>query len=410
MARQIWAKLGLFGSLYLSQGIPNGFFRQAAPVIFRERGMSLTDIGLAALLYLPWAFKFLWAPLVDRIYVARFGRRRSWIVPLQLLTAALILLLAAWNPQSSLGFLIAVIALINLASATQDAATDGYAVDLLEKGERGWGNGIQIASFWLGFVLGGGVILVLHARLGWTTVFLFMAVAVLLAVVPVLIRPEAKPRHLEAGDVTPAFGMRAFLRRPYVKRMLLIIVIYRLADGFIRAMLNPMLVDMGFSMRTIGWLVGVIGPFAALTGAVIGGLLANPLGRRNALLFFGGLQVLSAAAYFGVALYQVTTLAVLVPVIILDHMVISMVTVAVYSLMMDWSSRHQGGTEYTLQDCMGIFAMIVAAILSGLIAGNFGYAANFAVAMAVVVGSVGVVSRLFREPLTAGPQLSPSEA
>ena len=407
MTRDTLAKLGLFGSLYLSQGIPNGFFRQAAPVIFREKGMSLEEIGLTALLYLPWAFKFLWAPLVDRIYAKRFGRRRSWIVPLQLLTAAFILLLAAWTPDSSLIFLIVVIALINLASATQDAATDGYAVDLLEKSERGWGNGIQIGSFWMGFVLGGGVILVLHARLGWTPVFLFMAGAVALAVAPVLLRSEAKPGHLEQGGAKLAFGLGAFLRRPHVKRMLLIIVVYRLADGFIRAMLNPMLVDLGLDMETIGWLVGVIGPLAALLGAVIGGLLANPLGRRNALLAFGGLQLLSAGAYYGVALNNISSMTVLVPVIILDHMIISMATVAVYSLMMDWSSKHQGGTEYTLQDCAGIFAMIFASVFSGIIAGSFGYAANFAVAMVVIIGSVSVVAWLFREPLTAGPQLSP---
>lgn len=401
MGRGLGWKLGILGSLYLSQGIPNGFFRQAAPVIFRERGMSLEEIGLTALLYLPWAFKFLWAPLVDRFYSRKLGRRRSWIVPLQLLTAALVLLLATWDPTSSLWILVLIIGLINLASATQDAATDGYAVELLSRSERGWGNGFQIGAFWLGFVLGGGVVLVLFQRLGWTPVFLFMAGAVLLAVIPVARRSEIPPA--EAGAAM--FGLRAFWRRAHVKRMVLILVVFRMADGFLRAMLNPMLVDFGLSMPTIGLLVGVIGPVAALIGALIGGWLANPLGRRRSLLLFGSLQVLSAGAYWAVATWQIVDLVILIPVIVLDHMIISMCTVAAFSLMMDWSSHHQGGTEYTLQDCMGVLAMIVASVFSGMIAGSFGYAANFATAIVVIVCSLVVVARLFHHQLSDGPPM-----
>ena len=81
-------KLALLGALYLSQGLPYGFFTQALPALLRQLGRSLPEIGAASLLALPWALKFLWAPLVDRYWSARLGRRRSWILPLQALTAA----------------------------------------------------------------------------------------------------------------------------------------------------------------------------------------------------------------------------------------------------------------------------------------------------------------------------------
>jgi PAT family beta-lactamase induction signal transducer AmpG len=87
------AKLGLLTSLYLSQGLPFGFFTLALPVLMRKSGVG-PDIGLANLLAVPWALKFLWAPLVDRWGSPSFGRRRSWIVPLQLFSVATALALA----------------------------------------------------------------------------------------------------------------------------------------------------------------------------------------------------------------------------------------------------------------------------------------------------------------------------
>jgi MFS family permease len=74
------SRLALLGCLYFSQGLPFGFFTQALPVLMRKLGVSLGAIGLSSLLALPWALKFLWAPAVDRFWIARFGRRKSWIV------------------------------------------------------------------------------------------------------------------------------------------------------------------------------------------------------------------------------------------------------------------------------------------------------------------------------------------
>ena len=88
------AVLGLLGSLYLAQGLPYGCFTQALPALMRARGISLEEIGLTSLLALPWALKFLWAPLVDRVGSRRFGRRRTWIVPLQVLSVATLVVLS----------------------------------------------------------------------------------------------------------------------------------------------------------------------------------------------------------------------------------------------------------------------------------------------------------------------------
>jgi PAT family beta-lactamase induction signal transducer AmpG len=137
------ARLGLLGSLYFAQGLPFGFFTQALPVLMRKSGHSLGQIGFSSLLALPWALKFLWAPAVDRYWDPRLGRRRSWILPLQLAGVAILTILALSGGAHSLRAIIVAILLLNLVAATQDIGTDGLAVDILAERERGIANGLH---------------------------------------------------------------------------------------------------------------------------------------------------------------------------------------------------------------------------------------------------------------------------
>src|SRR5262249_10870370 len=129
-------KLGLLCALYFSQGLPFGFFTQALPVLLRKQGLSLGEVGLSSLLAMPWALKFAWAPLVDRWFHPGVGRRRSWILPTQLLSASVLVACAARPPGPDLRPLLGAVFAVNLLAATQDIATDGLAVDLLDPEER----------------------------------------------------------------------------------------------------------------------------------------------------------------------------------------------------------------------------------------------------------------------------------
>jgi len=178
-------KVGLLGSLYFAQGLPFGFFTQALPVLMRRQGYSLRGIGLSSLLAAPWALKFLWAPLVDAHGSPVIGRRRSWIVPLQLLaTTALAATSAA--PPCRMPLLLAAVLVINLLCATQDIATDGLAVDILSPGEWGLANGLQVAGYRVGMIIGGGALLAALGLLGWRGTCLVMAAALALSTVPIL--------------------------------------------------------------------------------------------------------------------------------------------------------------------------------------------------------------------------------
>ncbi|HEY4223267.1 MAG TPA: MFS transporter, partial [Myxococcota bacterium] len=172
-------KIGLLASLYLSQGLPYGFFTTALPVVMRKQNVSLVLIGASSILAAPWALKFLWAPFVDRFAGSRLGARRGWILPLQALTVAMALAIGFSDKLTSGESAIIVMAvglfIMNALAATQDIATDGLAVDVLSSEERGAGNGVQVAAYRIGMIIGGGGLVKVFAATGWHTTFLAMA-------------------------------------------------------------------------------------------------------------------------------------------------------------------------------------------------------------------------------------------
>ncbi|MDP9142878.1 MAG: MFS transporter, partial [Pseudomonadota bacterium] len=178
----------LLAALYLAQGIPYGFFTQALPVLLREQGLSLKMISATSLLYLPWALKFLWAPLVDR-----YGTRRQWLLPLQMSAVIGAALLSLIDAASALWLLVLALFAFNLISATQDIATDGLAVNLLTARERGLGNGIQTGGYRVGMMLGGGLLLWMFAQFGSQAMFIAMTAMLAMTVLPVLFLSEERP-------------------------------------------------------------------------------------------------------------------------------------------------------------------------------------------------------------------------
>ena len=389
------SKLFLIGGLYISQGIPNGFFRHTVPVVFRENQISLEQIALFyPALYTPWILKFIWSIVIEKFHSENQGKYRSWIVPLQILTAGVMVALSNWQLGTSISLFVLGVALINILSSMQDVATDGQAVQILNWQDRGLGNAVQVGMFWIGYVIGGGLILMLMNYLGWSVLLVAMAIITLLATIPALL---FKRMHQIEKSKMPSGGILSFLKQPAVFRILLLVASFRMIEGFVRSILPTMLKDWGMSLGDIGLILGVIAPIAALLGAVTAGLLFNRLGRLRSLISFGALQSLSAGGYLFLANQdQVISISPVIPVIILDHFVSGMTAVALFSLMMDWSRRNQGGTDYTCMDCMGVFAMMAGTAMSYLLAAFGGYATTFATAIPLIFISLFAVQRLYR--------------
>ena len=393
-------KLLLLASLYFSQGLPGGFFHDALPILLRQRGVPLEYIGALAWLALPWALKFLWAPLLDRRGGASFARRRRWIVPLQLGSAAVLLALAALPFEANLPAVLVGVLVLNLFAATQDVATDGLAVSLLEPQERGLGNGIQAAGYRFGMVVAGGILLITFEDLGWSLTMVALALLMFVGVAPIaLSKPRRAPEpSLEEAPESeaPARLLWQAVRRYHMPSWLAVLALYKLGDQFTTGMIRPLLVDLGYDMREIGWLLGMAGSVAAIVGAVAGGLLINRIGRLRALITFGVFQVVGAAGYLLAATGWWPGLGILYVVSSVEHLASGMATAALFTLMMDRCRPSTGGTDYTVQACILVVGAGLGRFASGFSAGTLGHVAHLALGAAFTIAVLLAIARLYR--------------
>jgi PAT family beta-lactamase induction signal transducer AmpG len=392
--RSTTGKLFILGALYLSQGLPYGFFVQALPVLLRNQGLSLGAIGMSSLLAIPWGLKFLWSPAVDRLWSAKFGRRKSWIVPAQLLSVLTLLALAFTSLSQSLSLVLVFVFLSNAMTATQDIATDGLALDLMRPDERGLANGIKVSAYRGGMIIGGGALLAVYDRIAWQGSYLVMAALIVLASVPLLLFREAAPGAAITTSQPKPF---AFFSRPQAARILFVLITYKLGDAFSTGMLKPFFVDLGLSLAQIGYLVGTVGFLAGLLGAFAGGALVNRLGRRRSLVIFGLLQAAAVAGYAYMAYLHPSEFALAV-VIACEHFASGMATAALFTCMMDWSSKESAATDYSIQASAVVVATLLASSLSGLSANAFGYPRHFAIATVFACVSVAIVLWTFPAP------------
>lgn len=377
------ARLGLLASLYFSQGLPFGFFTQALPVVMRVEGRSLEQIGLTGLLAVAWGLKFLLAPFVDRGGSARFGKRRSFIVPLQLASTLLFAALAFAAPASGIAPLVVGALVANFCAATQDIATDALAVDLLPEGERGLGNGLQVAGYRVGMIVGGGAMLWVFARVGFRAGFVAMAATLLVATLPVLAFREGSPATKVAAPERGAYlaALRSLVSRPGAASWIVLLVVYKAGESLAAAMVRPWLVDAGLDLAGVGLVLGTFGFAAGVAGALAGGVLAGRVGRHRALVAFGAAQSLGLVGYALAATRG--SQGALAFAVAFEHLTSGMATAALFTAMMDACEPDRAATDYTVQSSIVVVATGVASLASGRLAHLAGYPRHFALAALV---------------------------
>jgi MFS family permease len=389
-------KISLLVALYLAQGLPYGFFTLALPVFLREAGYSLVAISALSWLSLPWALKFLWAPYLDRL-----GTRRGLLLTLQAASIAAAIVLTRLDLDSSYAALLVAAFAFNLIAASQDVVTDGLAVRILDTRERGLGNGVQVGAYRLGMMFGGGFLLIVYDYTkNWTVMFACMAVLLALAMLTVVTMREparavtAAPPSLATLAIT--WAQRLF--SPGMLGFIGLIFCYRYGDQIVTTLLSPFLSDQELDKKTIGLMKGVVGNMTSLIGAALGGWFAFTVSRRRAVLWSGVAQAASFTLYIAAAL-GFGGVGLLWTATIVEGVIGTMATVALFTLMMDASDHEHAGTDYTLFASAIVLVSIVGNYSGAAIGDAFGYAATFTVGAALALaGCFAVVWILDRKP------------
>lgn len=380
-------RLGILWTLYFVQGLPFGFQATALPVYLRARGVSLEGVGLVTLLALPWMLKVFWSPLVDRFGSARFGRRRSWIVPLQGGLAVACALAALVPPERGLVPLLLLVLTMNVLAATMDIAVDGLAVDLLDVPELGHGNTAQVVGYKMGMLTGGGLLVWASGRIGWAGLFLAMAALVAAATGVVLgyrERYQAAPGRPDSPLVHPRLGeVLRLLRRSATTAsgcwLLLFVGTYKLGETMADTMFKPFLHDAGFAVERIGLYIGTWGMLCSIAGSFAGGVLATRLPLLRAVGIAAAARALPVAGEWWLTQVEPTASRVLT-VTCAEHFFGGALTTALFAYMMSRVDRRIGATHYTLLASVEVWGKLPASAASGFVAAATSYAAVFALA------------------------------
>lgn len=370
----------LLGALYFTQGLPFGFFVQAIPVLLRQAGHSLEKVSLASLLALPWALKALWAPLVDKHGSRRIGRRKSWILPMQVALAATLVGLSQAPPTSGVRWLLVAFFVVSIFSATQDVATDALAIDLLRPHERGLANGLQVGAYRFGMIVGGGAMLLVIHRLGWQWSFLLMAGAIGLATLPALLLREPPPSEPRSRPSGAAAGLlRSFFTRPDAWRIVALVFFYKVGDALSAGMVRPFFTDRGLDLAAIGLALGIIGSVSGMVGALVGGASLGALGLRRTVIVASALQAAAIFGYFVVAYVHAPLVWIYVASGV-EHLVGGAATASLFAAMMQWCRDDARATDYTIQASLFVWASGLGELASGFLAARVGYAGHFSTA------------------------------
>jgi PAT family beta-lactamase induction signal transducer AmpG len=285
-----------------ASGLPLYFLINLLPAWLRSEGVNLKAIGLFALIQLPYTWKFVWAPLMDRFAVPKLGRRRGWMLISQI---ALLLALGgfgAFSPKQDIWNIAALAALVALFSASQDIVLDAYRREILRDTELGLGNSIHVNAYRLASLIPGSLSLILADHLPWASVFWVTALFMLVGIGMTLAVNEPKlaaaaPKTLREAVVEPFHefitrsGWRAALT------VLAFIFLYKLGDSMATALATPFYLDMGFTKTEIGLVAKHAGLWPAVFGGLLGGLWMVKLGINRALWAFGVVQVVSILGF-----------------------------------------------------------------------------------------------------------------
>ena len=365
--------------LGFSSGLPLALTGATLAAWLTDARIDLTVIGFFALVGTPYSVKFLWAPLIDRLRLPLmsrvFGRRRGWLLSVQVLLAAAVVALALCNPADS-PWLVASLALaVSFLSASQDIVVDAFRIESLEDRQQGAGAAVYIGGYRIAMLASGAGALVLAQYYGWPLSYLAMAALLAIGMVTVLVsrepdanaerQAEDERRALEFARLAGGDGqspLRAagrwlygavvapfleFLTRPAAAAILLFVLLYKFGDALAGTMTTPFILKIGFTKEQLAEIAKVYGFGATMLGVFLGGYLIRAIGILKGLWICGILQALSNLMFAVQAWYGDNSL-VLIMTISAENLAGGMGTAAFVAYLSALCNVAYTATQYAL--------------------------------------------------------------
>ncbi len=408
-------KLLVVMCLGFSSGLPILLVGGTLGAWLQDNGLSRSTIGLFALVALPYSFNFLWAPFIDQLKLPyltkRFGRRRGWMLLIQTLLLGAIAAFAYTDPLDDLMLVAAMAVLVAFLSASQDVVIDAFRAEYLDKTQYGQGAAMAVFGYRIGMMAAGAGALALADAYVWHIAYLVMAAAMVVGLFTTLLASEPQDGSLPQSDAPVALGAwlyRAVVMpfKDFMQRhkgwwlILLLILFYRLPDGFIGFITTPFFLDIGFEKSEVAAIAKLYGFGATLLGMFIGGGLIARLGVRKCLMAFLLFQIIANLTYTGLSIIGPNSYYLMFAISI-DNLSGGMVTAVAIAYMMSLCNLAYTATQYALLSSLASLASKTIAGSAGFIADAHGWTVMFAMSAGLGILPVITLMVLYRKKLIA---------
>ncbi len=373
--REVLASPKMLAILILAaaSGFPNQITESVLQAWLKDSGASNTTIGVMSYVALPYLLKFLWAPFVDRYSLPLLGRRRGWMLAMQLALAAAIAATALQHPGVSLAPITVCALAIVFFSATQDIAIDAYRADVSLPSERGLAAAAANLGYRSASWIAVAVALVIADHFGWRLAFLILAAAMALFAVATVRAPAShntyQPRSLRESVVAP---LRELLGTPSALTLLAVVLLFKVGDAFANKLFTPFMMDVGFSKTEIAVIVKALFTASSLVGSVLGGILMVRLGLLRSMLAFGVLQAVSNLLYCALALAGKNWL-IMVAAVTIEHLAAAMGGIALVALIMALCDVRYSAFQYALLSVLALLPRYSLGYPAGWVADHGGW-------------------------------------
>lgn len=399
VAAYVNRRVAVLAALGFASGLPIALTGDVLQQWLKSADIDRTTIGWLTLLALPYRFKFVWAPAMDRLVPPFLGRRRGWLLITQIALIAAIAWMAFCDPATDLR-LVAVAALaVAFCSASQDIVADAYRADVLPVDERGPGASLFVTGWRVAALASGAGILMLvgSGLASWSTAILLTAGLMAVGLVATLLAENPPPAtkvadHRTAGwlaavNATVIQPLADFITRPRGVLILLFVLLFRLPDTAANVVTGVFLRDINVSVTDIGTIRNGVGMIVTIVGALIGGGMITRLGLRRSLWIFAILQALSNAGFLLLAKIGANYPA-FVGVIVVEAFCGGLVTAGFFVFLMNQCRAEFSATQYALLSSLYALPSLIAGPVGFGLVERLGYFPFFALTIACAVPGV----------------------
>lgn len=402
--------LGTFG-LGMAAGFPLTFVISLMGIWLSRFGVSKGDVGLFALITTFYTWKFLWSPAIDRVPLGfitkRLGRRRGWLITIQVAMTAAIWAIAGFNPADDLMMVAVLASLIAFLSASQDIVIDAYRIEITNEDEQGYSAAAYVYGYRVANFLAGVGVLTIADQVGWAVGIALLPIFLLPGLIAVLYLGEPdndkvapddkieKPSFLENFHTAVVMPFQEFTSRSMWWLILLFILFFKAGDAVISIMTSPLIVEMGFSDLDIAYANKTVGFITLMIGVGLGAALYKLIGMYRALFITGILMMVTNLGFAWLASGEAESWRLAVT-IGLENFATGLGTTVTIAYMAGLCNANFTATQFALLSSLAGQARTILGAPSGFVAEAVGWVEFFIYATFLAVPGLVLLFILWR--------------